>query len=471
VVQGAGAAALLAVTGKHGRARNQAGVVVIGAGLSGLNVALLLEEQGVDVQVIEGRTRVGGRIKTLDDIPGNPEAGGFNFGGGYARLFDALDRFGLEAWDWTDREPNMRRWELGLDGEIVAPADWPDHPRNPFPDPFRETMPWAYYFGFIDSNMPLAAPEDWQNPKHFALDVSLHDWMRDHGQTDAIIEIACNMNWQLGNSANDVSALLAMFEYSWGKAVFADRNRPGSFVIKGGNKQLPEAMAAALNKEVHFGKEVVGIRSEDDAAEVHCADGTVYRADHVICSIPFAVLRKLQVDPVLTGAQGQAVWSLDRQLVTQVHLVPTAPFWEADGLSPGMFTDGPAGFMLPIFGHDDPDELTSLQVWLLGPDAERADQLDEQSATGMVVSAIENLRPAAKGKLEVAGYKSWYRDPFSAGDWAVFRPGQVSRFVHEMATPHGRIHFCGEHTALANRGMEAAMESGERAAIEILQVI
>jgi monoamine oxidase len=40
-----------------------------------------------------------------------------------------------------------------------------------------------------------------------------------------------------------------------------------------------------------------------------------------------------------------------------------------------------------------------------------------------------------------------------------------------MAAPHGRIHFCGEHTALANRGMEAAMESGERAAIEVLQVI
>ena len=40
-----------------------------------------------------------------------------------------------------------------------------------------------------------------------------------------------------------------------------------------------------------------------------------------------------------------------------------------------------------------------------------------------------------------------------------------------MAVPHGRIHFCGEHTGLADRGMEAAMESGERVAIEILQVI
>jgi monoamine oxidase len=36
-----------------------------------------------------------------------------------------------------------------------------------------------------------------------------------------------------------------------------------------------------------------------------------------------------------------------------------------------------------------------------------------------------------------------------------------------MAQAHGRIHFCGEHTAVSNRGMEGAMESGERAALEI----
>jgi monoamine oxidase len=37
-------------------------VLVIGAGLSGLESALLLEEQGARVQVIEARRRVGGRV-------------------------------------------------------------------------------------------------------------------------------------------------------------------------------------------------------------------------------------------------------------------------------------------------------------------------------------------------------------------------------------------------------------------------
>jgi monoamine oxidase len=44
----------------------------------------------------------------------------------------------------------------------------------------------------------------------------------------------------------------------------------------------------------------------------------------------------------------------------------------------------------------------------------------------------------------------------------------VTRFAGIIGRPHGRLHFCGEHLAVANRGMEGAMESGERAAAEIL---
>ncbi len=88
-----------------------------------------------------------------------------------------------------------------------------------------------------------------------------------------------------------------------------------------------------------------------------------------------------------------------------------------------------------------------------------------------MIAEIERLRPSAKGKLEVKGFKSWGTDPFSCGDWAIWQPGQVKEFITEIAKPHGNIHFCGEHTARSNRGMEGAMESGERAAQEVLQSI
>ncbi len=50
----------------------------------------------------------------------------------------------------------------------------------------------------------------------------------------------------------------------------------------------------------------------------------------------------------------------------------------------------------------------------------------------------------------------------------MFGPGQVTKFARDMIIPHGRLHFAGEHTRRLDYGMEAAMESGERAAFEIL---
>ena len=62
-------------------------VVVVGAGLSGLNAALILERWGFEVDVVEAKTRVGGRLWTLDHLPGSPEGGGNVMGANYGRIF------------------------------------------------------------------------------------------------------------------------------------------------------------------------------------------------------------------------------------------------------------------------------------------------------------------------------------------------------------------------------------------------
>lgn len=42
----------------------------------------------------------------------------------------------------------------------------------------------------------------------------------------------------------------------------------------------------------------------------------------------------------------------------------------------------------------------------------------------------------------------------------------LTAFASELARPHEQL-FCGKHTALGSRGMEAALESAERAAVEV----
>jgi monoamine oxidase len=63
VLKAMGTAPILAAAPQAVRAMNESDVIVIGAGLSGLNSALMLQGEGLDVRVLEGRNRIGGRMQ------------------------------------------------------------------------------------------------------------------------------------------------------------------------------------------------------------------------------------------------------------------------------------------------------------------------------------------------------------------------------------------------------------------------
>ena len=442
-------------------------VLVIGAGLSGLHSALLLEENGARVQVIEARDRIGGRVHSLFHLPGAPEVGGNSFGGAYGRVLDRVRQSNLPLLDYSPRRALQPQLELVLGGELIPRDRWAGHPRNPFQGPLRERLPWEVSGGLISRNNPLAAPEDWLAATHASLDIAAHDYARKLGLDDAAATLAFSVNPYFGSSGHDVSVLMHLFNDCFVKQNIAISLQ--SLSVVGGNQKLPEAMAARLAREVHRGREVVAIAHDDQGVAATCADGTTYRARTCICSLPFSVLRGLHLAPGLPGAQDVALKTLPYMINTLVFLVPRRPYWEFDGLSPTMFTDGLCGTVTAQRFGNDPKEVTGLVANPRGLVAAALDRLPPEEAKARVVAEIERLRPAAKGALRAVAIHSWATDRYAAGDWAVFRPGQVSAFANQIGVAAGRLHFCGEHTARANRGMEGALESGERAAIETLQ--
>jgi len=469
VLQAMGAAPLIAASGPA-RALNKSDVIVIGAGLSGLNAALLLQSAGLDVVVLEGRNRIGGRVESLRNIPGNPEVGGTAFGPGYARLVDAANTYGVDLIDITPTIPFFFDRQVMLNNEFIGRDDWATSPLNPFPEQFKTAPPYGYFNMLMGALNPLETSDDWLKPENARLDISLHEWLRQMGQSDAAIEVAYNTNPTHGMSAHDVSALMAMFitTFSTKQRELVANNPIKGYTAKGGNQAIPEAMANALKNEVRLRSTVTGVRGDSNGVEVYTEDGSIHRAKRVISSLPCSVLRRVKMDPVLEGKQALGVRTLNSQIINQIHIVPKSPFWEKDGMSPNMFTDRLAGMVIAERKGDSPADVTSLTIWLRGERAAWADQVDQNEAIAKVIADLEDMRPAAKGQLEVQGYKSWYRDPHASGDWAVWAPGQISSFASELGKAHGRVHFCGEHTALSNRGMEGAMESGERAALEVL---
>ena len=451
--------------------------IVVGAGLSGLNAALLLEESGAKVTVLEGRNRIGGRLLSSQTIAGNPEWGGDSILGGYGRMQDISARLDVGLIDHRSRlqmTPESHRdpakVELALGGQIIPMGQWPEHPLNTMPEGAADRFPGRGFFqAVIGEHNPLESFQDWTEPESARYDISAYEFFKGIGWSDAAIELNYNTNVQYGTSAHDVSMLMWYFVQAWFK-LQSDIERV-AYKARGGNQRIAEAMAGALNNEVHLGQEVVGIRTNTSDVSVHCRDGSVYRASRVICSLPVPTMRWVNFDPLLPPLKAKAIRTVPVMKVTKVIMVPSAPFWEEDGLNPAMWTDTDAGAIRALREGDDAGEVTSLMAWARGHTAERLDTLGDELAMARVVEDYMRLRPAAKGKLKAVGIKSWQNDPFAGGDWVCWGPGQVSESLPALMEPADRIHYCGEHTATSNRGMEGAMESGERAAIELLDLI
>jgi monoamine oxidase len=469
-------------------------VIVIGAGLSGLATAMELEANGLRVLLLEGRQRIGGRIYTLFDVPGHPEVGFNSLANAYGRTIDMAKRVGVEIVNLAPKLlANRAGQALFLDGKHVPLKDWPSHPRNPFPADMKQLPPWGWADAMFKRHMPFPDLENWYDPRHAQHDISVHQFLSSHGATEAMIRLGYDTNIAYGTTSHDVSLLMQAFTDHWqavNRGAIMGFSRTGAAnaqgvatpaappaasmdgvligMIKDGNERLTQAMAKRIKGDLLQGKRVVAIETSATGGKVRCADGTSYRAKAVVCTMPFSTLRHVAIDPLPPARQLGAITKLGYIPITQFHLVAKQPFWEQDGLSPSMWTDGPLGLVLAqrFFGKEN--EVTSLTVWCRGNNGLFIDRFGIEGGKQLILDEFARLRPASKGKLSVAAVHSWTADPFSAGDWAIYEPGQVTGFQNVVAQPHERLYFAGEHTAVGSRGVEAALESAERATLEVL---
>ena len=433
-------------------------ILVLGAGMSGLTAALALHRRGHDVEILEYQDRVGGRLISLPLKDGQfTEGGGGHFRTNMPLVCGYIEKFKLPLLSLNDGCPRYHVDGQTGDGTLMMPWPWElrADERN-----VSLSSTLARYLVQAGINLNTVLGAAW--PDAATLDkldkLTLKDLLKSVGASDAFIKLVDAHSAEATvNTA--VLALLPDFAYH-----FADRNL---FRIAGGNELLPKALAEALGKRIHLNSPVVSIKQTATEATVKTKDGKEWVADEIVSTIPFPVLREIEIVPKLLPRKQELVDKLGWSSVVKVYVQTKDAPWLQKGVHgwPMAASDRPWERVIDITGNE-PGNRGNVFFYLTGKNAEAYRRRPKETRANEVLEQFRTDLPGLLDDVITIGEFSWPDQPWIKAAFADLPVGG-GWMIKEWQTPEGRLHFAGDFTTLKSGWVEGAIESGLRAARQI----
>ena len=440
-------------------------VVIVGGGIAGLVSAYELKRSGIEPIVLEAQNRVGGRIYTLRDFaPGlYAEAGAMRIPRTHGLTLEYCRRFDLPLRPFATGNPKGLVYVGGARVTIEEatkdparlPYDLAEHERGRSCDEL-----WEESIRELRERVDHEGDAGWDGLLREFDQYSLYEFLQLRGWSEGAIEYYAVMNFLEADLHN---ACLEVLREDLGRA-YVDMQE-----IAGGMDQLPEAFFRELQQEVRLGAEVHAIDQDADSVTVHYkteAGRFSVTADYAICTLPFSVLRSVEIVQPFSRGKQKAIRQLNYAASTKIVFQVRRRFWESDD---GIY-GGATVTDLPIrrMNYPTPDPTTSrgmlLASYTWDQDAARWGAMDEETRLEEALEDVSRIHPRIREVYEVGASHAWYDDRFANGAFALFEAGQQTQLQADIVRPEGRIHFAGEHCSLYHAWIQGALESGLRAA-------
>jgi monoamine oxidase len=438
--------------------------VIVGAGLSGLRVADLLHKAGLPVVVLEARERPGGRVLTVRtpfDEGLHAEAGAIRIASAHRAVLRAVRRYRLSLVPFEPSGSAVtaidRRPAATLDDQRAWPLDLKPGERGLTPSALFEHYVGQLPAELSDPAAPASALTRWQ-----AFDrVTWPEWLASRGASRDAVKLMT-----VGADSAQISALYVIRQYA------LLRTSTQRYKIAGGMDRLPAAMAASLGDIVRYNAPVVRVERRSSDFRVDYREGPAVRstiAARVVFAVPAGTIRQIDIRPALSAGKQRAFDRLSYYPAVRFMLQTKRRFWQTTGLSGSARTDRATETWDATF---DLPASRGILAATTGGELERSIQgstLQASLASG--VDLVADAFPAIRSEFEKGAVYSWSTDPRALGAFAMFRPGQLTELLPQLVASEDGIHFAGEHTSPWTGWMEGALESGERAAREVLAAV
>jgi len=437
--------------GKGSATPNQAekpDVIVIGGGFCGVTATRELRRQGYSVTLLEARNRLGGRTFTAEFAGKMVDMGGTWFHWQQPHVWSEVRRYGVEVAESKGAVADDMIY-LDYDGnrhETKASEIWGElsSATEGFFESAYEIMPRP-----AD---PLA-DDKWVKADTFSVQEKL-----DSADLTPEMKILVDTYFTLCGSADakDISWVDMMRWYALsGYSLTLLNDSIARYKVKGGTKELIDAMAADADADIRLSTPVYKISQTGDKVEVLTDYDDRLVASAVVVAVPLNVLKDVEFSPALSAAKMEVSQQTHAGNGTKLHILLDKAYPQFSGWAPGGNT--PLNF---LFWDGVSDGKTHLIGF--GPSMDTLDVNDTED----VQKAIRAFLPDAN-VLQAYGYQ-WGIDPYSQGVWGVSRPGQMSRFIESLQQPQGRIHFANADWANGWRGfIDGAIEQGIVSAREV----
>jgi monoamine oxidase len=433
--------------------------------LAGLTAARILVERGASVAVLEARDRVGGR--TLSHV--TPDGDTVDLGAQWiGPTQDRVRALAGEAGARTFTQFTHGRKLMSLDGRIASFA-------GGIPSlPLLSLLSLQRLFGRLDGlsqQVPLDAPHtaaraaEWDG-------VTVETWKQSSVATRAtrsLLDVAVRAVFAAEPAELSFLGFLFYLRSGGGLRRLTSANDGAQQTrFAHGTQALSLHLAAGLGDRVRLQAPVRAIAQTGTGVQVR-ADGATLDASRVIVAVPPPLAARIDYDPPLPPARDQLTQRLPMGSVIKCIACYKRPFWRDAGLSGEAISNtGPVTLIV----DDSPEDAGhgALLGFVMAGQARTLSSVSAEERRGAVIDSFVRFFGSRAAAPDYYVERDWAQDPWSRGCYtSLFLPGVLTGYGDALRAPVGRIHWAGTETASVWNGyMDGAIESGERAAGEVL---